>query len=123
MRKNWKSKVARENAWGLKFTRWYFIAPSGNKYCMWRGCYFNRIFIPKTHKALAEDDKNNVPNTEFETIISNKTYQDALTFIYDIESKGGFPEQKKMNAYLDNNREMNYMFNVLNSSLSYNSMP
>ncbi len=58
MRKGWTQKKIKENAWGLKFERWYLIAPSGNKYYLYRGCYFSTVYVPTTYDALTVKDKS-----------------------------------------------------------------
>lgn len=152
MKKGWTQKKIRENAWGLIFERWYLIAPTGNKYHFYRGCYFDAIFVPTTYDALSVRDKSEWirkydPNlTKLRRIMrSGKTrphyytdlndkvhsyeqnihdeYQQALQFIYDVEAKGGFAEQKEMNKWLDGNSEMTYLYAQSSPKVSYYSMP
>lgn len=134
MRKGWTQKKIKENAWGLKFVRWYLTAPSGNKYFFYKGAYFPRIYVPTTYDALAAKDKSewcrkNDPTHELlraffaSEKFKHDEYQQVLKFIYDIESKGGFSDQKRMNAWLDNCKEMQNLYQQEANSLSYNSMP
>lgn len=130
MKKNWQSKKVAENCWGLKFTRWYIISPSGNKYFLWRSCYFPTLYVATTYNALTADDKNKVNEDEIKHIYYQpddpveeniSQFKRALNFIYNIEEKGGFTEQDKMNEYLENNKEFQSVYN--HGSYSYNSIP
>lgn len=132
MKKGWIQKRICEHAWDLCFTRWYFIAPSGNKYFMWRDCYFNRINIPKTYNALISSNTP-VAECEIEKVrpLGNPVdgykkrsiYQQAIQYLYKIEEQGGFPEQQKMNGWLNTDREMNSLLNRTENAVSYHSMP
>lgn len=148
MRKGWQQRRIKENAWGLHFDRWYLIAPSGNKYHFYRSCYFPTIFVPTTYHAVSTNDKDKLDDTEliafrsatgkkvkhhqylsfdgnlceYNDVIDDR-YDQALQFIYETEEKGGFAEQNKINSYLDNNKEMNYLFSKPKPIVKYNSMP
>ena len=150
MRKGWKQKTLKEKACDLEFTRWYLIAPSGNRYMFYRGCYFPTIFVPTTYYALSVEDKTEIKDDNqlkpfryptgkqtkhrtYTSLLDNKTYeydfevddryQQALKFIYKTEDMGGFPEQKLINKYLENNKEMLFLFSQPENKIEYNSMP
>ena len=145
MRKGWKQKKIRENAWGLYFTRWYFIAPSGNKYFFYRSCHFNDVLVPTTYGAYVDphgkdetqlkrfrESGNKTRHVtvkwfdgtvrEYDDVIDD-SYDQAIQFIYQVEENGGFEEQDKINKYLDDNKEMNYLFSSSKSYVKYDSMP
>ena len=136
MRKGWKQKKVVENIWCLKWTRWYLISPSGNRYHFWRGCYFPVVYVPTTFYALSIEDKDEIKDNEqlarfykasgkktkhvsyksfdgktyeYDDVV-NDMYEQALSYIYAIEDNGGFPEQIRMNAWLESNEEMCRLF-------------
>lgn len=135
MKKGWQSRCVRENAWGKKFSRWYFIAPSGNLYMFWRGSVWDTIYVPVTAQALSEPDKTKLPENALQRFNRKSDYNAgvredlravhtrALNYLYEVEARGGFKQQKKMNALLASDREFRAMFSQAKTSYSYNSMP
>ena len=137
MKKGWKQKKVNERAWGLQFTRWYLIAPSGNKYHFFRGCHFSTIWVPMTYDALLVQGKDELKeirrsgktvthmftddhgnDRSYEKPIYDE-YRQALNYIYSIEESGGFKEQNKMNKWLDQNKEMQRLFAQPKPAVSY----
>ncbi|MBQ9303184.1 hypothetical protein [Butyrivibrio sp.] len=151
MKKGWQQRKITENAWGLIFTRWYIKAPSGNMYFFYRGCYFPTVIVPSSLDALSDPSCNRksvdcalmrfdrpsgkkiarrwtyhspVDGTIKERVeYANDMYSQAVQYIYQIEENGGFPEQQKMNKWLENNNEARSLFSSDKKSISYCSMP
>ena len=129
MKKNYQQKVIKENAWGLHFTRWYVIAPSGNIYHFWRSCYWTTLILPVTLNALTTRDSDSVSRKEFlhiedtPTSAKSDNYRKMIKIIYEIENCGGLPEQKQMNEFIENTREYKFLFSRRENSISYDSMP
>lgn len=118
MKKGWQIRKIVESAWDYKFTRWYVIAPSGNKYEFYRTPSFNTLYLIKDYEYLRDIKHYGVK--EFVRLSSN--YHDMLRYIYNIESLGGFPEQKRINKILSASKEMNYLFSKPRHTTKYSSM-
>jgi len=118
MKKNYKQKVIKENMWGLHFTRWYVVAPSGNKYNFWRGCYSSTLHLPLTFNALSIEKKELVSKEEW---FHTEDYREMIKEIYRIEDCGGFPEQNQINEWIENKREYRVLFSRKENSISYDT--
>jgi hypothetical protein len=101
----------------------------------WRGSVWDTIYVPVTAQALTEPDKTNLPENALQRFNRKSDYNAgvredlravhtrALNYLYAVEARGGFPQQKKMNAILASDREFRAMFSQAKTSYSYNSMP
>lgn len=118
MKKGWQIRKVIEHAWDYKFTRWYVIAPSGNKYAFYRTPFYTNLYIIKDYKYSS--DIKDYAIKEFVSLSSN--YYDMLNYIYNIESLGGFPKQKRINKILSASKEMNYLFSKPQHTTKYDSI-
>lgn len=109
MRKGWQQRKIHENAWGLHFTRWYIVAPSGNHYCMYRGAYFKTIFLEKDHDDCHKSER------------IGRTYQEGLKHIYELEASGNY--DKKLSDAIKNSHECQRLFAAPQSNKTWFSMP
>lgn len=105
MKQGWISKKVYENACGLYSTRWYIKSPSGNFYKIYRGHYFDVIYMTKDIK-----DNN-------KSICIGKTWSEAIQKIYEIEEKGTY--SKQLSNEIENCNECRMIYSSNHPSCSY----
>lgn len=114
MKKGWQQKKINENWMGRKFTRWYVIAPSGNVYHFYRGCYSDRIYFSKDR----HDCNKSIPLAD--------TYKDAIQKIYAYEEQTKKCKKlaafiKKLSRELRKEKEFQLLYGMAENSYSYYS--
>lgn len=113
MKKGWIQKSIKENAWGLKFTRWYVVAPSGNCYFFYKSCDGKDIYL---HMKIKADNDESKPSKDDRQEIAS-SYNDAIKYIYSLEEKGGMG--KKYNEDVKNLKEFKFLYSSKYDKNSY----